>query len=88
MSKRTYQAVMRFPINLGSRLATTLTPGSYNAPQFYAKRVAIEEWLERNGYNAPLMIYNNSVASSTTGEFVVVLDNRDAAMMLKLSLPQ
>lgn len=90
MSDPLYKVAFHFPVPIcdGSLALNSRTQTLQTAQQFIAwrKERDVRKWLRDNGHSPPLIVYNNCRSDSTRGEIVVVLSNRDTAMMLKLTL--
>jgi len=89
MNEPTKMAV-RFPVPVcdGQKVTNPYTSELQTAQQWLAwrKEREVRDWLAENGKEPPLMVYNNTDPDSTNGELLVVLDDRNTALMLKLAL--
>lgn len=89
MSEPTKMAV-HFPVPVcdGHKAQNPHTGDQQTAQEYVAwkKERDVRDWLAENGKEPPVMVYNNTERDSTKGELMVVLDDRDTALMLKLAL--
>ena len=86
----TYNAFIHFavPICDGHLAENPITGEHQTAQQWMAfkKERAAREWLTDNGYPAPLIVHNNCDPLSERGEIVVVMEDKNSALMLKLAM--
>lgn len=86
----TYNAFLHFvvPICDGHLAENPITGEQQTAQEWMAfkKERAAREWLTDKGYPAPLIVYNNCDPLSERGEIVVVMEDKAAALMIKLAM--
>lgn len=90
MTQQTYHVTFHFPVPIcdGWKARNQETDTLQTAQQLLAwrKERDARKWLTNHGHEPPLIVYDNCKLDSTQGEIVVVLHNRDTALLLKLAL--
>lgn len=84
------KVVFHFPVPIcdGEKAINPYTGEKQTAQQWVAWKKArdVKQWLADNGHAPPTKIYNNCDPPTKTGEIVVVLSDKNVALMLKLAL--